>query len=82
MPKLGGPLFSVTAQGDLASVLNYHRRPGGAAVAIHHQPGSVVKKHAKPTTAQILIRAYYWDAVSHWKLLTEAQKQLWRDYVI
>lgn len=82
MPKVTGPLFSVTAQGDLGKVLNYHGRPGGAAVAVHHQPGSRVKKHGEPTVGQILLRAYYWDAVSHWKALTDEQRQLWRDFVI
>ena len=81
MPKLGAPLFSTEAHGDLAKLLNYHRRPSGAGVAKHHQPGSVVKAHAVPTAFQSQLRSYYAEAVEHWHLLSEAEKQQWRDFV-
>lgn len=81
MPKLTGPLFSIDARGTLAKLLNFHRRPGGPAVAFHHQPGSVVQSHALPTTYQAQLREYYAEAVEHWQLLSEAEKQQWRDFV-
>lgn len=81
MPKVIGPLLSIVAHGDLAKLLNYHRRPSGAAVAVHHQPGSVVKAHAIPNATQIYLRACYWEAVSRWHELIEAERQQWRDFV-
>lgn len=81
MPKVTGPLLSIIAHGDLAKLLNYHRRPSGAAVAVHHHPGSAVKSHAVPTAFQALLRGYYREAVEHWQTLSEVEKQQWRDFV-
>jgi hypothetical protein len=82
MVKVTGPVFSSDAHGDLGGLLNYHRRPGGSAVARHHQPGSVVKSHAVPSASQVTIRSYYKEAVEHWHLLTETERQQWRDFVV
>lgn len=81
MPEVTGPLFSPDARGDLAKLLNYHKRPGGFAVAKHHQPGSVVASHALPSAAQTVIRAYVKEAVEHWQQLTTEEKELWNLYV-
>ena len=82
MPKVTGPLFSVDATGVLGGVLTFQKRPGGHAVYNFAKPGSRVKKHGEPTAAQVSIRAYVWDAVSHWKALTDEQKQSWNDYFV
>jgi len=81
MPKVTGPMMSIEASGDLAQILNFHKRPGGFAVAKHHHPGSVVTAHKEPNDAQTVIRGYYTEAVSHWKMLSEEEKQDWRDFV-
>lgn len=81
MPKVGGPLFSPEAHGDLNKILNFHRRPSGHAVAKHHQPGSVVDNHKNPTAQQSVIRGYVAEAVTRWKQLTPAEKEQWNEYV-
>ena len=81
MPKVTGPLFSPDAHGDLAKLLNFHDRPGGHAVARHHQPGSVNAKGKIPSAAQVVIRDFVKEAVEHWQLLTPAEKTQWNQYV-
>lgn len=81
MPKVRGPLFSVLARGSLGEILTYQGRPGGAAVYPYSKPGSRVKKHALPSASQALIRGYYREAVEHWQILSEAEKQQWNDFV-
>ena len=81
MPKVEAPLFSIDAHGDLGKLLNFHRRPGGHAVAKHHQPGSVVKSHAEPSASQEIIRGYVAEAVSRWHDLTPAQQAQWNAFV-
>lgn len=81
MVKVYGPLGSADAHGDLNKILNYHRRPGGHAVAKHHQPGSVVASHAEPSASQTTIRGYVAEAVSRWHDLSPAQRAQWDTYV-
>jgi hypothetical protein len=77
MPKVGGPLFSADAFGDLDKLLNFHRRPSGHAVGRAHKPGSRVASHAIPTLPQEAIRFYMKEAVEHWQSLSDAEKLQW-----
>jgi hypothetical protein len=79
--KLGTPMMSVKATGDFAKLINYHKRPSGAAAAKAHKPGSVVAAHAEPSASQSIMRGYYQEAVSRWHELTSEQRALWDAYV-
>jgi len=81
MVKVVGPLFSVEARKALGKVLTYQKRPSCGAVYGYSKPGSVVEKHKEPTAAQEQMRAYYREAFEHWRMLTEEDKEEWRESV-
>ena len=71
MPKVKGPLFSVSARKTLGKLLTFQRRPGGAAVYPY-------KKPKVPLTAkQILQRWLVAQAVACWQGLSDADKAVW-----
>jgi len=73
MPKVTGPLYSLEAHGNLASVLTFQRRPGGPAVYGYKTP-------KVPLTAkQLLQRERIRWCVSTWQQLTDEQKNEWEN---
>lgn len=74
MPKLTGPLFSLTATGTLNGVLTYFRSKGMDEVRanVHHfDPNTILMQTA---------RSYFSNAVTAWKALTAPNKTAWDTY--
>lgn len=73
MAKTEGPLFSIKARGSIANILTYQGRR-----FFDH-----VHKKAKPRNPQSAIqeanRADFADAIDTWHLLTEAEKETYKE---
>lgn len=73
MPKLTGPLFSASATGTFAGLIEY-RKVGGKAVA------AKIRTRTKPRSAGQQERsARFSEAAAAWSELTAMQKNQWRD---
>jgi hypothetical protein len=71
VPKVLGPLFSITAHGTFGGILTYQRRRSGAVV----YPKSVPR--ITFTNPQVAQRASVASAVSSWRALDDASKAWW-----
>jgi len=71
MPKLKGPLFSLTAQGPLAKLLTFRRRGSETVVGI-----PTTHPDAK-SAAQLSWRTMYEACSALWHTLSSAEKQAW-----
>jgi len=74
MPKVGAPLFSVTAKGMLGDVLCYQGGPSGGRVTV--KPAHRDMKSA----AQLSNRSSYLSACSYWNGLNE-HEQMFYEYL-
>lgn len=61
MPKVRGPLFSLTAKGTLGKSITYKKGAGGNIVRQHRKP------KAKRTAAQIIIRTWFQRGIWTWQ---------------
>lgn len=68
MPKVKGPLFSVSARKSLGKALTYQGRPGGAAVYPYKKPKVPL------TDGQLLQRQYISWAVDKWQSFSDEVK--------
>ena len=71
MPKVRGPLFSISARKSLGKVLTFQGRPGGAAVYPYKEPKVPL------TDKQIWQREKIAYLVSWWQSLSLADKAVW-----
>ena len=71
MPKVRGPLFSISASGKLGDVLVYQGGIGGPRVYAHG------KKRDPQTSAQLSQRSFFQSAVSYWHALNEDEREFY-----
>jgi len=71
MPKLTGPLFSISAHGTMKDTITYQGSPSGPRVQL-------VPKHRDMFTgSQSLVRTSFLQAASQWRALDGATKTWW-----
>lgn len=68
MPRVTGPLFSVTAKGTLADALTFQGGPSGVRVQ------KVPRHRDRDSNTQSIQRASFVSAVSQWHNLSEGTK--------
>jgi len=74
MAKLQGPLLSVNAHGSIAKRITYSKRASGNQARFQR-----ANKDAN-TSSQQTQRSLFLEARDKWLLLTDAQKELWKEY--
>lgn len=77
MAKITGPLMSRTANGNLAGMMQFRANRYGAHV--YRPPAPTAQNQQAPSPAQALVRARYARIRAAWNVLTEPQRQDWRD---
>lgn len=75
MPKVIGPLFSLSARKTIRKILTFQRRPSGTAVCKYAYPGSV--RSFTPSDSQVTQRAAMAALVTQWQGLSAAEKAVW-----
>jgi hypothetical protein len=71
MPKLTGPLLSLTAQGSIARTATYLRRAGQNVGRAHAAPSGL------PTAAQIGARTLYANLAAEWHVPNDTFQESW-----
>ena len=79
MPKVQGPLFSLSASKLFGKTLEYRDNQGINVVSKKHQPGDI--GNANFSISVINNRLYTAEAVSKWQSLSDNQKKLWNDFI-
>ncbi len=77
MPKVKGPLFSISAWKALGKALIYQRNKQGHSVYKYHKPGSV--KPFTPSENQNTIRAAYNSILALWQALSDNDKESYNE---
>lgn len=77
MVRLKGPLFSQEARKQLGKSLIFKTKGNRAFLTKYNKPGGV--KKFTPSDSQLAKRSWYGQAVAAWRVLSEANKKLWRD---
>ena len=72
MAIVSSPLFSKSASGRIAEKLVFSSRASGQQVRTQKKQVDVL------TSARIIIRGYYSQAVLAWNLLSDSQKKEWQ----
>ncbi len=73
MAKINGPLLSETARGKIAERLVFSLRSSGQQARFQSKQKDII------TEARTTQRAIYLEAVSAWNILTNSEKQEWKD---
>ena len=79
MPVVFGPALSIDAHGTLGRSITFQKRPSGASVIMVPRPSKKILDN--PTALQQATRDYMKEAVEKWQLLSEAEKEQWRQYL-
>ena len=77
MAKITGPLMSMTASGNLAGMMQFRANRYGAHVYRPQTP--TAQNQQAPSPAQVSVRARYTRIRAAWNVMTEPQRQDWRD---
>jgi len=76
MAKLKAPLYSQSAQGSLANLLEYSRRAGNNLIRLKQAPTD------GNTALQQIERGYFALGAAAWRTLSNEEKALWHDFNI
>lgn len=74
MAKVIGPLLSVGAKGKIAKVMYYQGSVSGTVVRRLPRQPQITNAY------QLQKQIWYADAVAHWHLLSDTQRELWNNY--
>jgi hypothetical protein len=79
MAKTIGPSLSLSAHGSLGKVFTFQTKGKGNAVYFKSKPGQ--RTPLQLTYNQYQVKVYVSEAVRHWHLLSDSEKELWNDYI-
>ena len=71
MPKVNGPLLSLSAAGTVGGVLNFKRWGNISCVRFHKKPKTIIDAN---TEKQKFVREYFNDVVKTWQNLNSIEK--------
>ena len=76
MPKVTGPLFSLSASGTFMGAIEFRKRQEGGGVVTRIR----TRKRTKPRTASQVQHNQQWSAASAaWRGLFDVEKSTWND---
>lgn len=77
MAKITGPLFSLTASGNVGGSIQFRGNRYGSHA--YRPPRPEQQNQQAPSPAQAAIRRRYADIRARWHEILEAERQAWRD---